>query len=71
MRKALEERLEPAPLAGVEIGELEAMVRRVVTEELQPLKEALVSPVATAPSPLAGAAQSNLMRMRLRRHRAR
>ncbi len=71
VRKALEEGLEPAPLVGVKIGELEAMVRRVVTEELQSLKEALVSPEATAPSPPSGSAQSNLMRMRMRRHRTR
>ena len=39
VRKALEEGLEPAPPAGVELGELEAMVRRVVAEELRPVKE--------------------------------
>jgi hypothetical protein len=71
LRQALEAKAEPAPPEGVEIDELEAMVRRVVAEELQPVKEALTRPTATAPSPPAGGAQSNLMRMRMRRHRAR
>jgi hypothetical protein len=50
LRQALEAKAEPAPPEGVEIDELEAMVRRVVAEELQPVKEALARPTATAPS---------------------
>jgi hypothetical protein len=71
VRKALEEGLEPTQPAGVEIDELEAMVRRVVVEELAPLKEALAHPATTPSSPPAGGTQSNLMRMRMRRHRVR
>src|SRR3954451_12098371 len=40
LRKALDVETEPAPPEGVEIGELEAMVRRVVAEELRPVLEA-------------------------------
>jgi hypothetical protein len=73
VRKARAEGLEPAPPAGMELGELEALVRRVVAEELEPVKEALARPgeVAAAPNPPAGGAQSNLLRMRMRRHRVR
>ena len=71
LRQALEAKAEPAPPEGVEIDELEAMVRRVVAEELRPVQEALARPGATAPSPPPGGAQSNLMRMRMRHHRAR
>ncbi len=72
VRKALAEGPEPAPPAGVELGELKAMVRRVVAEELQPAKATLTRPGVTSPSsPTCGGAQSNLMRMRMRRHRAR
>jgi hypothetical protein len=41
VRKALDEGVEPAPPAGVELGELEALVRRVVAEELEPLRALL------------------------------
>src|SRR4051794_37477175 len=41
LRMALDGEAEPAQPEGVEIGELEAMVRRVVAEELRSLKEAL------------------------------
>src|SRR5215213_8545055 len=41
LRQALEAKAEPAPPEGVEIDELEAMVRRVVAEELRPVQEAL------------------------------
>jgi hypothetical protein len=51
----------------MEIDELEAMVRRVVAEELQPVKEALARPGTAASSPPSVGAQSNLMRMRQRR----
>jgi hypothetical protein len=71
LRQALEAKAEPAPPEGVEIDELEAMMRRVVVEELQPVKEALARPEATAPGPPAGGEQSNLMRLRMRRHRVR
>ena len=71
-RMVPEEGPEPASPARVGLGELEAMVRRVVAEELRPIKEALARSGATAPSPPAGGgAQSNLMRMRMRRHGAR
>jgi hypothetical protein len=35
------ERLQPARPEGVELGELEAMVRRALAEELRPMQEAL------------------------------
>jgi hypothetical protein len=41
LRRALEAGTAPSPLEGVELGELEAMVRQVVAEELQPVREAL------------------------------
>src|SRR5687768_2130825 len=41
LRQALEARAEPTPPEGVERGELEAMVRRVVAEELQSVRQAL------------------------------
>src|SRR3954451_13389496 len=51
LRQALEAKAEPAQPEGVETGELEAMVRRVVAEELRPVKEALAHPgTAVAPS---------------------
>jgi hypothetical protein len=71
LRQALEAKAEPVPPEGVEIDELEAMVRRVVAEELRPVREALARSEATAPSPPPGGPQSNLMRMRMRRYRAR
>ena len=48
LRQALEARPEPAQPKGVEIEELEAMVRRVVAEELRPVREALARPGMTA-----------------------
>ena len=41
LRMALDGGAEPEQPEGVEIGELEAMVRRVVAEELRPVREAL------------------------------
>jgi hypothetical protein len=41
LRRALEAGTAPSPLEGVELGELEAMVRQAVAEELQPVREAL------------------------------
>ena len=38
LRQALEVKAEPARPEGVELDELEAMVRRVVAEELRPVK---------------------------------
>src|SRR3954469_14719815 len=72
LRQALEEKAEPPPPEGVEIDELEAMVRRVVAEELRPVKEALAHSGTTAPlsAPAAGFPVS-LMRERRRQHRVR
>ena len=71
LRQALEAKAEPAPPEGVEIDELEAMVRRVVAEELQPVKEALAhSGTITAPASPADGSRVSLMRERRRqRHR--
>jgi hypothetical protein len=71
LRQALGAKAEPAPPEGVEIDELEAMVRRVVAEELQPVKEALAhSGTITAPASLANGSPVSLMRERRRqRHR--
>ena len=41
VERALRQALEPAGPEGVEIDELEALVRRVVAEELRLVKEAL------------------------------
>ncbi len=57
LRQALEAKAEPAQPEGVGIDELEAMVRRVVAEELRPVKEALAHVGTTAP-PSAPAARS-------------
>src|SRR3954464_3189891 len=48
LRQALEAKAGPPPPEGVELDELEAMVRRVVAEELRPVKEALARPGTTA-----------------------
>jgi hypothetical protein len=71
LRQALEAKAEPAPPEGVEIDELEAMVRRVVAEELQPVKEALAhSGTIIAPASPADGSPVSLMRERRRqRHR--
>jgi hypothetical protein len=67
---ALDGAAEPAQPEGVEIGELEAMVRRVVAEELRPVREALERLEARAgvPSP-AGVGPVSLMRDRRRQRR--
>jgi len=73
LRQALEARTEPAPPEGVEIDELEAMVRRVVAEELRPVKEALAhagTTAAPAPSSSADGSPVSLMRERRRQRRA-
>ena len=41
LRQALEARAEPPQPEGMEFGELEAMVRRVMAEELRPVQETL------------------------------
>jgi hypothetical protein len=70
LRQALEAKAEPAPPEGVEIDELEAMVRRVVAEELQSVKEALArSGTTTAPPSSANGSPVSLMRERRRQRR--
>ena len=49
VREALHPEPEPAQPEGVKIDELEAMVRRVVAEELRPVKEALAQAGAAVP----------------------
>ena len=72
LRQALEAKAEPAPPEGVEIDELEAMVRRVVAEELRPVQEALTRiGAATLPSSPGGSAPISSMRERVRQRRAR
>lgn len=72
LRQALEAKAEPPLPKGVEIEELEAMVRRVLAEELQPVKEAMVRPGTAAASPsLANSSPVSSMRKRLRQRRAR
>src|SRR5437763_15033956 len=69
--QALEAKAEPTRPEGVEIGELEAMVRRVVAEELRPVKEALAHAGTTAaPSSSADGSPVSLMRERRRQRRA-
>jgi hypothetical protein len=64
LRRALEAKAEPE---GVEIDELEAMVRRVVAEELRPVQEALARPGAAAvPSSPTSGSPVSLMRDRRR-----
>src|SRR3954454_22279837 len=48
LRQALEAEAEPAQPGGGEIDELEAMVRRVVAEDLRPVTEVLARPGPTA-----------------------
>ena len=70
LRQALEAKAEPAEPEGVELDELEAMVRRVVAEELRPVKEALAQATTTAlPSAPAAGSPVNLMRERRRQRR--
>ena len=72
--EALEAGSEPAPPEGVELGELEAMVRRVVAEEMRPLREVLdrLEARAEVPDPADdGPVTVTLMRDRWRRRRPR
>jgi predicted RecB family endonuclease len=72
LRQALEAKAEPAAPEGVEIDELEAMVRRVVAEELGPMREALARLEARAavPNP-AGGGPVTPLRERWRQRRSR
>ena len=70
LRQALEAKAEPARPEGVEIDELEAMVRRVVAEELRPVKEALAH-AGTTVAPSTAAAGSPVSSMRERRRQRR
>jgi hypothetical protein len=56
----------------VELGELEALVRRMVAEELRPVREALdrLETRAMVPNP-AGGGPVTLMRERMRQRRTR
>jgi hypothetical protein len=76
LRQALGAKAEPARPEDVELDELEAMVRRVVAEELRPMKEALArldstAPVAATPSPATGDGRSPVssVRERMRQRR--
>ena len=73
LRMALDGEAEPAQPEGVEIGELEAMVRRVVAEELRPVREALerLETKAPTPSQSAGGTPISSMRDRMRQRRSR
>ena len=71
LRQALDAKAGPPPPEGVEIDELEAMVRRVVAEELQPVKEALARSGTAAASGSADGSPDSLVRERLRQRRAR
>jgi hypothetical protein len=72
LRQALEAKAEPTQPEGVEIDELEAMVRRVVAEELRPVREALAHVEGTvAPSAPAVGSPVSLMRERRRQRRVR
>ena len=70
LRMALDGGAEPAQPEGVKIGELEAMVRRVVAEELRPVREVLerLEAKAAVPGP-AGVGPVGLMRDRRRQRR--
>src|SRR5690349_11421786 len=70
VHKALEPEPEPAP-EGVEIDELEAMMRLVVAEELRPVREALSRLEALAAVPIpAGGGPVTLIRGRMRHRRS-
>src|SRR4051794_41311144 len=72
VRDALQPEPDPTPPEGVEIDELEAMVRRVVAEELGPVREMLgqLEALATRPGP-AGKGPATLTRERMRHRRSR
>lgn len=59
-----------AAAAGVELDELEAMVRRVVAEELRPVQEALARLGTAAPGPPHdGGSPVGFLRERMRQRR--
>ena len=64
VRDALEPEPDRAPPEGVAIDELEAMVRRVVAEELRPVREALAAGTG-------GQGPVTLTRERMRHRRSR
>ena len=69
LKKALAEGLE----AGVSIEEIEARLRQVVADALQPMQQALarLETMVTAPSPPDGGSSVRLLRDRLRQRRGR
>ena len=69
LTKALAEGLE----AGVSIEEIEARLRQVVADALQPMQQALarLETLATAPSPPDGSSPIRRLRERLRQRRGR
>ena len=72
VERALRQALKQAGPEGVEMDELEALVRRVVAEELRPIKEALAHAGTTAaPSGPADSPPVSLMRDRRQYRRAR
>jgi hypothetical protein len=72
VEQALRRALEPPRPEGVEIDELEAMVRRVVAEELRPVREALAHlGTAAASSRSVDGSPVALMRDRRQYRRAR
>ena len=67
LRKALAEGLE----AGVSIEEIEARLRQVVADAVQPVQEILTRiEMATAPSPPDASSSVRLLRERMRQRRA-
>ena len=69
LKKALAEGLE----AGVSIEEIEARLRQVVAEALQPMQQALarLETMVTAPSPPNGSSSIRVLCERLRQRRGR
>ena len=69
LQKALAEGLE----AGVSIEEIEARLRQVVADALQPMQQALarLETLVTAPSPPDGGSSVRRLRDRLRQRRSR
>src|SRR3954470_12317006 len=70
VREALQPEPDPAPPEGVEIDELEAMVRRVVAEELGPVRGVLGRLEALAAPGPAGREPATFRRERMRRRRS-
>jgi hypothetical protein len=68
--QALEAKAEPTQPEGVEIDELEAMVRRVVAEELGPVRGVLGRLEALAAPGPAGREPATFRRERMRRRRS-